>query len=118
MKSVLNEEINSIKRLMNITEEEISVKDGEYSIITTDGDATSTDKINKALLDDIEAASKIAGVKPVITTASSGHNSPNSRHSDRTAVDIAIIDGINSGGAKDEKSGSSNFREKGNKLKD
>jgi len=118
MKSVLNEEINSIKKLMNITEEEISVKDGEYNIITTDGDATSTDKINKALLDDIEAAAKIAGVKPVITTASSGHNSPNSRHSDRTAVDIAIIDGINSGGAKDEKSGSSNFREKGNKLKD
>ena len=118
MKSVLNEEINSIKKLMNITEEEISVKDGEYSIITTDGDATSTDKINKALLDDIEAAAKIAGVKPVITTASSGHNSSNSRHSDRTAVDIAIIDGINSGGAKDEKSGSSNFRNKGNKLKD
>jgi hypothetical protein len=118
MKSVLNEEINSIKKLMKITEEEISVKDGEYSIITTDGDATSTDKINKALLDDIEAAAKMAGVKPVITTASSGHNSSNSRHSDRTAVDIAIIDGINSGGAKDEKSGSSNFRNKGNKLKD
>jgi hypothetical protein len=118
MKSVLNEEINSIKKLMNITEEEISVKDGEYNIITTDGDATSTDKINKALLDDIEVAAKMAGVKPVITTASSGHNSSNSRHSDRTAVDIAIIDGINSGGAKDEKSGSSNFRNKGNKLKD
>lgn len=118
MKSVLNEEINSIKKLMNITEEEISVKDGEYNIITTDGDATSTDKINKALLDDIEVAAKMAGVKPVITTASSGHNSSNSRHSDRTAVDIAIIDGINSGGAKDEKSGSSNFRDKGNKLKD
>jgi hypothetical protein len=118
MKSVLNEEINSIKKLMNITEEEISVKDGEYNIITTDNDATSTDKINKALLDDIEVAAKMAGVKPVITTASSGHNSPNSRHSDRTAVDIAIIDGINSGGAKDEKSGSSNFRNKGNKLKD
>jgi hypothetical protein len=118
MKSVLNEEINSIKKLMNITEEEISVKDGEYNIITTDGDATSTDKINKALLDDIEEAAKMAGVKPVITTASSGHNSSNSRHSDRTAVDIAIIDGINSGGAKDEKSGSSNFRNKGNKLKD
>jgi hypothetical protein len=118
MKSVLNEEINLIKKLMNITEEQISVKDGGYTIITTDGDATSTDKINKALLDDIEAAAKIAGVKPIITTASSGHNSTNSRHSDRTAVDIAIIDGINSGGAKDEKSGSSNFRDKGNKLKD
>jgi len=118
MKSVLNEEINSIKKLMNITEEEISVKDGEYSTITTDGDATSTDKINKALLDDIEVAAKMVGLKPVITTASSGHNSSNSRHSDRTAVDIAIIDGINSGGAKDEKSGSSNFRNKGNKLKD
>jgi|LakMenEpi03Aug12_release.lakeMendotaPanAssembly.Ray.scaffolds.fasta_scaffold42954_7 hypothetical protein len=123
MKSVLNEEINSIKKLMKITEEEISVKDGEYSIITTDGDATSTDKINKALLDDIEAAAKMAGVKPVITTASSGHSEKTisgtrSRHSDRTAVDIAIIDGINSGGAKDEKSGSSNFRNKGNKLKD
>ena len=123
MKSVLNEEINSIKKLMNITEEEISVKDGEYNIITTDGDATSTDKINKALLDDIEVAAKMVGVKPVITTASSGHSEKTtsgtrSRHSDRTAVDIAIIDGINSGGAKDEKSGSSNFRDKGNKLKD
>jgi len=123
MKSVLNEEINSIKKLMNITEEEISVKDGEYSTITTDGDATSTDKINKALLDDIEVAAKMVGLKPVITTASSGHSEKTisgtrSRHSDRTAVDIAIIDGINSGGAKDEKSGSSNFRNKGNKLKD
>jgi hypothetical protein len=123
MKSVLNEEINSIRKLMNITEEEISVKDGEYNIITTDGDATSTDKINKALLDDIEVAAKMVGVKPVITTASSGHSEKTtsgtrSRHSDRTAVDIAIIDGINSGGAKDEKSGSSNFRDKGNKLKD
>lgn len=108
---------------MNITEEEISVKDGEYNIITTDGDSTSTDKINKALLDDIEVAAKMVGVKPVITTASSGHSEKTtsgtrSRHSDRTAVDIAIIDGINSGGAKDEKSGSSNFRNKGNKLKD
>ncbi len=102
---------------MNITEEDISVRDGDYDIITTDNDATSTDKINKALLDDIEAAAKIAGVKPVITTASSGHNSSNSRHSARTAVDIAIIDGIGSGGAKDEKSGNSDFREKGEKLK-
>ena len=56
MKSVLREEINSMRKLMNITEDLISVKDGGYSYINADNDATSTDKINKALLDDIEAA--------------------------------------------------------------
>jgi len=121
MKSVLREEINSMRKLMNITEDLISVKDGGYSYINTDNDATSTDKINKALLDDIEVAAKIAGVKPTITTASSGHpdeGTNNSRHSQQTAVDIAIIDGGGSGGAKDSKTGDSKFREKGTRLKD
>lgn len=110
-----------MKKLMNINEEMISVKDGGYSSITTDNDSTVSDKINKALLDDIETAARSVGLKPVITTASSGHpdeGTSKSRHSQQTAVDIAIIDGIGSGGAKDAKSGNATFREKGNKLKD
>lgn len=110
-----------MKKLMKINEAMISVKDGGYSSITTDSDSTSSDKINKALLDDIEAAANAVGLKPVITTASSGHpdeGTSRSRHSKQTAVDIAIIDGIGSGGAKDAKSGNPSFREKGNKLKD
>ena len=110
-----------MKKLMNINEALISVKDGGYSSITTDSDSTASDKINKALLDDIEMAARAAGLKPVITTASSGHpdeGTGKSRHSQQTAVDIAIIDGIGSGGAKDAKSGNATFREKGNKLKD
>lgn len=110
-----------MKKLMNINEALISVKDGGYSSITTDSDSTASDKINKALLDDIEMAARVAGLKPVITTASSGHpdeGTGKSRHSQQTAVDIAIIDGIGSGGAKDAKSGNATFREKGNKLKD
>ncbi len=106
---------------MNVSEASISVKDGDYNIITTDSDATSTDKINKALLDDIEAAAKIAGVKPTITTASSGHpdeGTNKSRHSQQTAVDIAIIDGYGSNGAKSANTGNPTFRDKGNKLKD
>jgi len=121
MKTILKEEISNMKKLMKINEAMISVKDGGYSSITTDSDSTSSDKINKALLDDIEAAAKAVGLKPVITTASSGHpdeGTSKSRHSKQTAVDIAIIDGINSGGAKDAKSGNPSFREKGNKLKD
>lgn len=121
MKTVLREEISSMKKLMKINEAMISVKDGGYGSITTDSDSTSSDKINKALLDDIEVAAKAVGLKPVITTASSGHpdeGTGKSRHSRQTAVDIAIIDGINSGGAKDAKSGNASFREKGNKLKD
>lgn len=121
MKSVLKEEINLIKKMMNITENLISVKDGGYSNVGTDNDATSTDKINKSLLDDIEKAAKNAGVKITITTASSGHPSEGtskSRHSSNTAVDIAIIDGQGSGNATDSKSGNSTFREKGTRLKD
>jgi hypothetical protein len=67
------------------------------------------------------AASK-ANVVVTITTAKSGH--PNltiggkeSRHSTNTAVDIAILNGVNAGGASNEINGNSQFRELGNSLK-
>jgi len=55
------------------------------------GDSTPTkDKINPSLLADIEKAAKIANVKPVITTAVSGHRNAG-RHPYGNAVDIAMF---------------------------
>lgn len=53
----------------------------------------SKDKINVALLQDIQTAAKNAGVKVDITTAVSGHESLPSRHPSGNAVDISIING-------------------------
>lgn len=50
----------------------------------------SRDNINTALLQDVQTAAKLAGVKVDITTAVSGHNS-GTRHESGNAVDIAII---------------------------
>ena len=52
----------------------------------------SGDNINIALLQDIEAAAKAAGVKVDITTAVSGHDK-GTRHEKGNAVDIAKING-------------------------
>lgn len=58
----------------------------------------SKDRINTALLSDIEVAAKNAGVQVDITTAVSGHGEKTSsgnksRHPSGNAVDIAIING-------------------------
>lgn len=107
---------------MKLNEDFIKVEDGNYSNVRIDSNS-SDDKINQALLDDLETAAKNAGVYVTITTAVSGHSEKTmsgnrSRHPDGNAVDISIIDGINSGGATNEKDGNSDFREKGNKFTD
>jgi peptidoglycan hydrolase-like protein with peptidoglycan-binding domain len=93
-----------------------------YSNVDIDNDSTQTDKVNKALLDDVQTAAKNAGVTVTITTATSGHPSLNSskpsRHKTNSAVDIAIIDGESSGGATSQNNGNPQFRILGNKLVD
>jgi peptidoglycan hydrolase-like protein with peptidoglycan-binding domain len=65
--------------------------------VTTDNDKTKSDSINKNLLDDIDKASKMAGVSVKITTAVSGHSQKTkgtnniSRHVSGDAVDISRI---------------------------
>lgn len=106
---------------MRLSEDFITVSSGNYPWLSTDGDATATDKINKALLDDINNAAKSVGVKVKITTAKTGHGKLTkdgnlSRHDTNQAVDIAILDNIGSGGATGPNNGTPKFRELGDKL--
>jgi hypothetical protein len=122
MKAPLREELNKMRGLMKLNEDFIKVEDGDYSNVRIDSDS-SDDKINQALLDDLETAAKNAGVYVTITSAIYGHSENTtsgnrSRHPDGNAVDISIIDGIGSGGATNEKNGNSDFREKGNRFTD
>lgn len=110
----------------NINEaiEFVVLNNTNYSHLKFDTDDTQFDKVNKALLDDIQKAAKSAGVVATITTAKSGHNhnvkgsKRKSRHMDGVAVDIAILNGKGSGGASNSSNGNPEFRELGNKLKD
>jgi hypothetical protein len=77
----------------------------------------SKDNINTALLQDVQTAAKMAGLKVDITTAISGHDG-GTRHETGNAVDVARINGIGSGGATNKTNGNAEFRELGNKLKD
>jgi murein DD-endopeptidase MepM/ murein hydrolase activator NlpD len=101
----------------------VQLNDTNYSNLKYDNDGTQYDSVNKALLDDLDAASKAAGIVTTITTASTGHPSNTvtgnpSRHTKKTAVDIALLNGIGSGGATNSANGNSDFRDLGNKLKD
>lgn len=101
----------------------VQLNDTNYSNLKYDNDGTQYDSVNKPLLDDINAASKAAGITTTITTASTGHPSNTvtgnpSRHTKKTAVDIAVLNGIGSGGATNSANGNSEFRSLGNKLKD
>lgn len=121
MKQVLLEEISAIKSLMKINEDMITVSSGGYDFVTTDNDATKTDKINKALLDDINTAAKRAGVKVTVTTAKTGHSDKTttgnqSRHTTQQAVDLAILDGVGAGGATNAHNGNPKFRVLGDKV--
>ena len=94
-----------------------------YSNLKYDSDGTQYDSVNKPLLDDINAAAKSVNVIATITTASSGHSTKTitggeSRHPQKTAVDISILNNINSGGATNFANGNKKFREFGNNLKD
>jgi hypothetical protein len=92
----LNEDIFRLKNLMNINEYS-KVSDSYDNVDFLDGAVGSSkpsqDRINPALLKDIDTAAKNAGVKVSVTTAVSGHVSLPSRHPSGNAVDIAIING-------------------------
>ena len=112
-KNIINEELNLVK--LNTT---------SYSNLKFDSDGTQNDSVNKPLLDDINAAAKSVGIVATITTAKTGHNRTTkgsnnvSRHMNGTGVDVAILDGVGSGGASNSKNGLPKFRELGFKLKD
>jgi len=116
MKNVLFEDISKMKSLMTILEDYITVDDGGYDFINSDKDATRYDKINRALLNDINKAAKETGIEVTITTASSGHKTQKSRHGTGDAVDIALINGRGSGGATSSTTGDSEFRKLGDKI--
>lgn len=75
--------------------------------------------INPNVIQDIAIAAQAAGVVATITTAKTGHSTDkDSRHANGTGVDVAIIDGIGSGGATNSTNGNAAFRALGYKLKD
>lgn len=103
--------------------ETMRLSDTNYSNVKYDNDATRNDSVNKALLDDIQQAASNVGIVATITTAKSGHNEKTksgytSRHMSGAGVDIALLNGVGSGGASNSANGSSEFRALGNKLKD
>jgi hypothetical protein len=120
--SIYEEILTNNKSILNELEL-IKLSTTNYSNLKFDTDGTQNDEVNKALLDDINNAAKSAGIIATITTASSGHSEKTitgnqSRHPQKTAVDIAILDGIGSENATNSTNGSSKFRTLGNKLKD
>lgn len=101
----------------------VKLSDTNYSNLKYDSDGTQYDSVNKPLLDDINAAAQSAGITATITTASSGHSDKTitggqSRHPQKTAVDISILNSVGSGGATNSSNGNPSFRLYGNKLKD
>jgi hypothetical protein len=125
-KKVLKE-IDRIKDLIKSPLNEVSLMQlnkTDYSNLKYDKDGTHTDSVNQALLDDINAAAKKAGLVATITTAKTGHstytkgNKNISRHMNGTGVDVAILDGLGSGGATNSTNGNATFRNLGFKLKD
>ena len=101
----------------------VQLNDTSYSNLKYDNDGTQYDSVNKPLLDDLNTASKAAGITTTITTAKTGHSDNTvtgnkSRHGQQTAVDIAILNGVGSGGATNSSNGNAEFRSLGDKLKD
>lgn len=102
----------------------VKLSDTAYTNVKYDQDGTQNDLVNKPLLDDIQSAAKSVGIVATITTAKTGHNTNVkdsnrvSRHMNGTGLDVAILNGIGSGGASNGSNGSAEFRELGNKLKD
>lgn len=101
----------------------VQLNDTNYSNVKYDNDGTHLDSVNKPLLDDLNTAAKSAGIVATVTTATTGHPSATnkastSRHPKKTAVDIAMLNGIGSGGATNSANGNAEFRTLGTKLKD
>lgn len=89
----LDEDIRRVKKLMNISEATDIYSNVDFKDRIVGPSFPSKDKINTALLQDVQTAAERAGVKVDITTAVSGHVSLPSRHPSGNAVDIAIING-------------------------
>jgi hypothetical protein len=93
-----------MKKLYSLYETVSKVNSSLYTNLAfptgvTVGASPGTDSIDDALLKDIDASSKAAGLKVSITTAVSGHKETTksgnkSRHSTGNAVDIAMINGV------------------------
>ncbi len=85
-----------IKRNISLLEDYVMPKDVNYSNITF-ADSAKSDKVNKNLLNDINQAAKIAGVKVRIGTITSTHPSKtsgkDSRHPEGNAADIDMVNG-------------------------
>jgi hypothetical protein len=101
----------------------IRLADTNYSNVKFDNDSTRNDFVNKQLLDYIQQAASNVNIIATITTAKSGHSERTttgniSRHMSGAGVDIALLNGIGSGGASNSSNGNSEFRVLGNKLKD
>jgi hypothetical protein len=101
----------------------VRLADTNYSNVKFDNDSTRNDSVNKVLLDDIQQAASNVGIVATITTAKSGHSEKTksghtSRHMSGAGVDIALLNGVGSGGASNSNNGSPEFRTLGNKLKD
>jgi hypothetical protein len=111
------------KKIISLNEiKPIALNTVRYKNVQIDSKASS-DSVNKALLDDLQTAAAKAGITVTITTASTGHNTKtstgnDSRHGQKTAVDIALINGRGSEGATGPSNGNPQFRDLGNKLKD
>jgi hypothetical protein len=128
----MNNEVNKIISVYSIILENksmlkefntVRLSDTNYSNVKYDNDATRNDTVNRALLDDIQQAASNVGIVVTITTAKSGHKEKTksgytSRHMSGAGVDIALLNGVGSGGASNSSNGSSEFRTLGNKLKD
>ena len=96
MKPELLKEIAAIKKQISLLEDFVMPQDVSYSNITFT-DKAKTDKVNRALLDDVNLAAKRAGLGIRIGTITTGHPSmtsgKSSRHPDGIAVDVDMIDG-------------------------
>jgi hypothetical protein len=97
MKPELLKEIAMIKRNISLLEDYVYPKDVSYSNIVF-RDKYTPDKVNRALLDDINLAASKGNVVVTIGAIKSKHpkgknNDPSTRHTFGNAVDIPIING-------------------------
>lgn len=96
MKPELLKEIAQIKRQISLLEDFVMPKDVSYSNIEFTYNSKS-DKVNRALLDDINKAAKQAGIKARVGTITKNHPSlksgKDSRHPSGMAVDIDMVNG-------------------------
>ena len=111
-----------MKKIIKLNEKYVPIKDLTGGNVNVDNDI-STDNINSYLINDLKTVSQQTGIKIQITSAKSDHGKGTksgnvSRHYTNQAVDIARLNGQGSSGASNDKNGSAQFRNNGNKIKD